>query len=160
MPGENEWFDQLYREHSARLYKQAFYVLHDSHLAEDLVEETMLILLYKQNELLKHPNLAGWLSLTLKNLIYDELKSARHRLEMPLLFDDTATSVDTYRQPLHELLPQGLSPKEQEILILLFEKQLSYEEISERLDISVLNCRTRASRAKAHYKALTSKEDE
>lgn len=48
MPGQNEWFDQLYREHSARLFKQAYYVLHDSHLAEDLVEETFLILLYKQ----------------------------------------------------------------------------------------------------------------
>lgn len=40
MPGQNEWFDQLYREHSARLFKQAYYVLYDSHLAEDLVEET------------------------------------------------------------------------------------------------------------------------
>lgn len=66
MPGQNEWFDQLYREHSARLFKQAYYVLHNSHLAEDLVEETFLILLYKQQDLVKHPNLAGWLSLTLK----------------------------------------------------------------------------------------------
>ena len=158
MPGQNEWFNQLYREHSARLFKQAFYVLHDSPLAEDLVEETFLVLLYKQRDLVNHPNLAGWLSLTLKNLIFDELKSARHRLEMPLISDDTASSVDTYHQPLDELLPKGLFPKEQEILILLFEEQLSYEEIAQRLGISVLNCRTRAFRAKAHYKALVANE--
>ncbi|WP_195615186.1 RNA polymerase sigma factor [Intestinimonas butyriciproducens] len=154
MPGQNEWFDQLYREHSARLFKQAYYVLHNSHLAEDLVEETFLILLYKQQDLVKHPNLAGWLSLTLKNLICDELKSARHRLEMPLISDDSATCVDTYHQPLDELLPKGLLPKEREILILLFEEQLSYDEIAQHLGISVLSCRTRAFRAKAHYKVL------
>lgn len=159
MPEQNEWFDQLYREHSARLFKQSYYVLHDSHLAEDLVEETFLILLYKQRDLLNHPNLAGWLSLTLKNLIFDELKSARHRLEMPLISDDTASSVDTYHQALDELLPKGLFPKEREILILLFEEQLSYEEIALRLGISVLNCRTRAFRAKTHYKALIAKEE-
>lgn len=159
MPEQNEWFDQLYREHSARLFKQAYYVLHDSHLAEDLVEETFLILLYKQRDLVNHPNLAGWLSLTLKNLIFDELKSARHRLEMPLISDDTASSVDTYHQALDELLPKGLFPKEREILILLFEEQLPYEEIALRLGISVLNCRTRAFRAKTHYKALIAKEE-
>lgn len=159
MPEQNEWFDRLYRDHSARLYKQAVYVLHDSHLAEDLVEETFLILLYKQRDLANHPNLAGWLSLTLKNLICDELKSARHRLEVPLIPDDTATSADTYHQSLDELLPKGLSSKERELLILLFEEQLSYEEIAQRLGISVLNCRTRAFRAKSHYKALIAKEE-
>lgn len=159
MPEQSEWFDQLYREHSARLFKQAYYVLHDRHLAEDLVEETFLILLYKQSDLVKHPNLAGWLSLTLKNLIYDELKSARHRLEVPLISDNTATSSDTYYQSLDELLPKGLFPKEREILILLFEEQLSYDEIAQHLGISVLNCRTRAFRAKAHYRALISKKE-
>lgn len=159
MPEQNEWFDQLYKEHSARLFKQAFYVLHDRHLAEDLVEETFLILLYKQHDLITHPNLAGWLSLTLKNLIYDELKSARHRLEMPLISDNAAASVDTYHQSLNELLPKGLFPKEREILSLLFEEQLPYEEIAQRLGISVLNCRTRMFRAKAHYKALVAKEE-
>lgn len=158
MSGQNEWFDQLYREHSARLFKQAYYVLRDSHLAEDMVAETFLILLYKQSELANHPNIAGWLSLTLKNLVYDEMKSARHRLEMPLVSDDIAACADTYSMTLDELLPKGLLPKEREILLLLFEEQLSYEEIGQRLEISVINCRTRAFRAKAHYKALMEKE--
>lgn len=159
MSGQNEWFDELYRNNSARLFKQAFYVLHDRHLAEDLVSETFLILLYKQQALLNHPNIVGWLSQTLKNLIYDEMKSARHRLETPLVYDTAAFTMDTYHQALDELLPKELLPKEREILILLFEEQLSYEEIAQRLGISVLNCRTRAFRAKAHYKELLAKED-
>lgn len=45
MPEQNQWFIELYREHSARLFRQAYYVLRDRRLAEDLVEETFLILL-------------------------------------------------------------------------------------------------------------------
>ena len=154
MPEQNQWFIKLYREHSARLFKQAYYVLRDRHLAEDLVEEVFLILLYKQEDLLTHPNIGGWLSQTLKYLILDETQSARHRLETPLTEDTLAFTVDTYHEALEDSLPKGLSPKDREILILLFEKQLSYEEIAQHLGISILNCRTRAFRAKAHYKEL------
>ena len=52
MSEQNQWFIELYREHSARLFKQAYYVLRDQHLAEDLMEEAFLILLYKQKDLL------------------------------------------------------------------------------------------------------------
>lgn len=76
MSEQNQWFIELYREHSSRLFKQAYYVLRDRHLAEDLVEEAFLILLYKQKDLLTHPNIGGWLSQTLKHLILDETKSA------------------------------------------------------------------------------------
>lgn len=154
MPEQNQWFVELYREHSARLFKQAYYILRDRYLAEDLVEETFLILLYKQKDILTHPNIGGWLSQTLKYLILDEPKSARHRLEIPLVHDTSAFTEDTHYEPLEDLLPKGLSPKEREILILLFEEQLSYEDIAQRLGISILNCRTRAFRAKAHYKEL------
>lgn len=154
MPEQNQWFIKLYREHSARLFKQAYYVLQNRHLAEDLVEETFLILLYKQKDLLTHPNIGGWLSQTLKHLILDETKSARHRFETPLVHDPSASTEDTYHESLEDLLPKQLSPKEREILVLLFEEQLSYEDIARRLGISILNCRTRAFRAKAHYKEL------
>ncbi len=157
MSEENQWFIQIYQEHSARLFKQAFHVLRNQHLAEDLVEETFLILLYKQKDILNHPNIGGWLSQTLKHLILDETKSAQYRLEIPLGHDTSAFTEDTYYEPLEDLLPKGLSPKECEILILLFEKQLTYEEISQQLGISILNCRTRAFRAKNHYKELISK---
>ena len=155
----NAWFDRLYREHSERLIKMAFYVLRNRPLAEDMVEETFLTLLHKKEELESHPNIAGWLTDTLKNIISDELKSARRKHDVPFIFDNYAAEYDTYRLPLKDFLPKELSPKEQEILILLFEEQLSYEEISERLGISVENCPTRAFRAKIHYRELVEKEE-
>jgi RNA polymerase sigma-70 factor (ECF subfamily) len=151
-----DWFDQLYLENSPRMIRQAFYLLKNQQIAEELVNEAFLILLYKRRDLEQHPNLPGWLSQTLKNLIADELKSARHRLELPLNTDMDIPAAEPYDPPLNELLPNGLSQKEREILILFYEKQLSYEQIAAQLNISVLNCRTRLFRAKAHYKEIIS----
>lgn len=158
MPNFDKWFDKLYIENSSRMMKMATYMLRNQHIAEELVNEAFLILLYKRNQLVSHPNLPGWLSQTLKNLIADELKSAKHRLELPLNEDIDATQDDTYEPPLSELLPKGLSPKERDILILYYEMQLSYEQIAAQLHISVLNCRTRLFRAKAHFKELIDKK--
>ena len=153
MPEHDEWFDKLYREFFTRLFKQAYYILQNHSLAEDLVEETFLILLYKKDQLLNHPNIAGWLYKTLKNVISDELKSSKHNREIPLVHDHMDSN--TYTLPLEMTLPKELTSMEKEILILLYEKQLSYEAIAAQLGISVLNCRTRAFRAKEHYKRLT-----
>ena len=158
MPNSDKWFDKLYIENSPRMVKMATYLLKNQQVAEDLVNEAFLILLYKKNQLINHPNLAGWLTQTLKNLIADELKSAKHRLELPLNEDIDAAKEESYEPPLSELLPKDLSPKEREILILYYDKQLSYEQIARQLHISVLNCRTRLFRARTHYKELIDKK--
>lgn len=158
MPEENEWFDRLYLENSSRMVKQAAYLLKNQQIAEELVNETFLILLYKRSQVEHHPNLAAWLNLTLKHLIIDELKSARHRLELPMNHDAEASAEDNYRIPLSDLLPAELTPKEREILILFYENQLSHEQIAKHLKISVFNCRTRLFRAKKHYKELVNSE--
>lgn len=159
MPNKDEWFDKLYKENVPRMIRLAAYLLNNKEIAQELVDEAFLILLCKRDALQKHTNLPGWLSVTLKNLIKDELKSARHRLEFPLNEDvDFALNDDPYEPSLSEILPQGLTSKEREILILYFEKKLSYEQIADFLHISVLNCRTRMFRAKAHYTELIDKE--
>lgn len=154
MQNTDEWFDKLYLDNSPRMVKMATYLLKDQSIAEELVNEAFLILLSKRRDLKHHPNLPGWLSQTMKYLIANEVNSARHRLEFPLEMDSDIPVPDTYKQPLSELLPMNLSPKEREILILFYERQLSYEQISAQLDVSVLNCRTRLFRAKRHYKEI------
>lgn len=136
------------------MMKLAARLLKNQQMSEELVNESFLILLYKRKELEHHPNLPGWLNQTLKNLILNELNSARHRLEIPLIKEAEVAQPDIYRPQLSELLPPELTQKESEILIMFFEEQLSYDQIAVRLHISVLNCRTRLFRAKAHFKEL------
>ncbi|NLV23090.1 MAG: RNA polymerase sigma factor [Syntrophomonadaceae bacterium] len=158
MPYRDEWFDKLYLENTPQMFKKAYYLLRNEQIAKELVNQAFLIYLYKRRDLEDHPNLTGWLNQTLKNLILDEIKSSRHRLEIPLNPNIEIPVDDTYCPPLSEVLPKGLTLKEREILILFYEKQLSYEEIAEQMNISVLNCRTRLFRARARYKTLLENE--
>lgn len=145
---DSDYFDALYRENHPRMVKLATYLLNNQQIAEDLVNEAFLIFLYKQSKLVAHPNISGWLSQTLKNLIADELKSARNRLELPLYDEIDIPAEDKYEQSLYESLPEELPPLDRAILTLFYEKQLPHAEIARYLNISVLSCRTRLYRAK------------
>ena len=60
--------------------------------------------------------------------------------------------------PLRDMLPPGLSQREQDLLVWFYEDRLTYEEIADRLKIPVLTCRTQMFRAKKHYRKLSEKE--
>lgn len=54
------------------------------------------------------------------------------------IFELLCLNCISYHEPLEDLLPKELSPKEREILVLLFEKQLSYEEIAQHSAFTTL----------------------
>lgn len=73
-------------------------------------------------------------------------------------FLDVPEITDGVGMRLREVLPKGLSPQEQEILLLRFEERLSYSEIADVLKIKEVSCRSRLMRAKAHLLNLYEKE--
>ena len=154
MAWQDEWFSALYQENVPRMLRYAAYQLRDKDRAEELVEDAFVLLLRRREELEGHPNLPGWLWKTLQHLILTEVKSARRRMEVPMDEGFDAPAPQEEREPLSEALPPGLTEKEQEILLLFYEDELSHEEIAARLGISVLNSRTRLFRARARCKEL------
>lgn len=78
---------------------------------------------------------------------------------MPIdVLPESTLSTDGVGMRLREGLPKGLSPQEQEILLLRFEERLSYSEIADVLKIKEVSCRSRLMRAKAHLLNLYEKE--
>lgn len=151
-----EWFDALYKRNHKRLFIMAKSVLHNSACAEEIVHDVFLICICKINDVIAHENPDGWLTRTMKNQLGNELRKAYRARE---------TSIEEYHnlggvykeEPFEELLPQGLSSQEQQLLVWYFQDRLSHEEISDRLHISTNACRTRLFRAKAHCKELLEK---
>jgi RNA polymerase sigma-70 factor (ECF subfamily) len=144
----SEWFDALYRKNALNMIKLATRLLDDEEIAKELVHEAFLILLYKKDTLATHPNVDGWLYITLKNLVMNEMQSSKYKLELPLSEAEETPMEDVYKVSLSELLPKELTFDERNLLIWFYEKQLSYEEIAARLGASVLACRTKMFRAK------------
>lgn len=154
MDERNRWFESLYQENAPRMVALAARLLNYPAVAEELVNEAFLILLAHEQEVREHPNPAGWLWETLKNLIKSELKRAKYRRERPLEEGLQAASEDPHPIPLAECLPPGLTEREREILLLFYEEGLSYEEIGARLQLSILACGARLTRARAHCRDL------
>ena len=149
----DERFTALYQENAGKMLRYASAQLRDPSLAEELVEEAFVRFLQRQESLADHPNLNGWLWKTLQHLILTEVRLAKYHREVPL---DPALQVAAPEedQGLDQILPQGLSPGEREVLILYYQDGLSHQEIAQRLGISEMNSRTRLFRARKRCKKL------
>ena len=151
----NEWFDKIYLNHIDKLIAIGMYAGLSRATAEDLAQDVFLLFL-KQAQRIKntYKNPAGFLYITMHNLIGDELR--RNRRRGSVQYDDSTTAgiCDNYFDTIADHLPAGLKPQEKELLILFYGEQLSYEQMAARYGISAGTCRTRVFRAKEKCKKL------
>ena len=134
---DQEWFDTLYEKNFDKLMRIAIRVLHNEAYAEDIVQDVFLVCLCKIDKVKFHKAPDRWLVRTLKNLLGNELRRASKTRETALN-DLTDIREATISALFIEILPQGLSSQELQLLTWYFNDQLSYEEIATRLNISVL----------------------
>lgn len=152
-----QWFDRLYCENMPQMLQLAYRVLRDREAAEDVVQNTFVTLLLKQDEVQsKYANPVGWLYVTLRNQIGNEMQRAKYRIHQPIEDVEGQTVDVDSMDKLEFALPDGLSEADKELLLLVFEQRRTYEEIAEKYGISVLACRTRVFRAKNRVKNLFS----
>lgn len=151
---DREWFDRMYRQHQQKLLTVAFRLLNDWSLAEDMTQNVFLKLYMKRGSLRTHPNIQGWLFLTLRNQIMNETQKSFYKREVELLPGNAPAVELEYSPDFNDSLPNGLSQDERRLLRLFFEERLTHEEIAARLGCSVEACRMRLYRAKAHCKRL------
>lgn len=159
-PSDEQWFNDLYREAAPKIYQIALYRLQDKSYAEDIVQETFLALVGKIAHVRYHPNPTGWLMVTARFLLLQKLKEDARRTKTALREEGVLAETTTPAQApsLGDILPPGLTPREQMLLIWFFEENLSYQEIADRLQIPVLTCRTQMFRSRKHYRKLAEKD--
>lgn len=152
-----DWFDKLYLENYEMMVKLAYRLLNDWELANDIVQTAFLRMLTKYDKLKYHPNIQGWLVVTVKNLVGNEKEKAYYRLEVPLRLG--------YEPALKEpspdflsILPPGLREEEKQLLRLYFEEELPHEDIAAQLGCTPAACRMRLKRAKRRCYELMAKK--
>lgn len=134
---ETEAFCALYNTFSKRLVQLGLRASIELEISKELMQQAFVLLLVKYDEIKEsNRNVPGWLIKTNHNLIKRELSSARRKYEVSMAEWFDAPSEDVYHFPLRDVLPTGLTPRHQTILVLRYEDQLSYREISHRMDIS------------------------
>ena len=160
-PADEAWVKELYEANALKLYKVAFRRLGDKDEAENVVQEAFLLLLARFDTVRVHPNPSGWLMKVVQNLIRHSMDRNQKQSSHEISIEEQITQI---RAPpkqffsLRDILPPGLTQREQDLLVWFYEEGLSYGEISARLKIPILTCRTQMFRAKQHYKKLAEKE--
>lgn len=160
-PADERWVQNLFETNAPLIYKVAARRLESESAAENIVQETFLALVEKIDVVKRHPNPSGWLMKAAQYLILQTIRESGRQSEHEVPMDGAALSKGTpFEEPesLRDLLPEGLTQREREMLIWLYEDGLSYEEIAARRGITVVTCRTQMFRARQHCKKLLAEE--
>lgn len=156
--------NELFSKHYNAVYAFARSKTKDHHKAEDLTCKTFTKAYLNIQSYDTSLNFINWIFTICKNTFLDDLKKKKIN----------AFSIDAYSNfelrdnalsPLHKLIIQEqylgillimdrLRSDEKQIIQLFFIEDLSYLEITKRLNISYANARTKLSRAKHNLRIL------
>ena len=130
----SEEFDFIYREHSGRVFRQAYKSVGQREAAEDITSDTFLTL-YRVPERLASERLLPWLLTVARNLAMDYWRRRsvedRHRqtITEPVVAPETSHVESLFDDP-------ALKPEHRSCLLLRYVHGLERSEIAARLGLS------------------------
>lgn len=149
------FYEQLVRTQHKTLLRLAVTLLSrknktpDIHRAEDAVQETFSIAWEKWDVLSTHPNPAGWLVITLKNVVKNMLREEQHWAEHLLQLPADITQPS----PGADLELEGIVPPEDFLLLKrLYLYGETYEEVCQDLGIKKSALAMRVKRIKEQFR--------
>jgi len=129
-------FQRLYEEFAKRVFRYALTLLRDQHLAEEVVQETMITVWDKASTYVGSSRVSTWIFGIARHKSYDILKKEKKggRMdEIASVIDDPAPAIE--RQGHVRTAIDNLPPDQREIIFLTFYENLPYKAIADLLDI-------------------------
>ena len=161
-PEEAEWsppsWDEVVREHSARVYRLAYRLTGNQHDAEDLTQE-VFVRVFRSLSSYTPGTFEGWLHRITTNLFLDQARrkskirfdslgeDAETRLPSRSAGPDTQLLDTMFDDDVEEALAE-LPPDFRAAVVLCDVEGLSYEEIADVLDLKLGTVRSRIHRGR------------
>ena len=159
--GDHDAFAALVDEHQRYIYNLALRVLKDENEALDLTQETFVRAWTALPNFRGQSQFRTWLYRIVTNLCYNRLPNLRRSLtdlgddviaeipETDLTFDNPAHGFESYelRSYLHNVI-ENLDENYRLLISLRYQKELSYEEIDNMLNLPLGAVKTGLFRAK------------
>ena len=163
LDGDENAFAELVNKHKKAVHALAWRVIGDFHIAEDITQDTFLIV-YQRLHTLKDPNqFLGWLYVIARRRCYALIRKKRIRTQ-PLEDTETTmiskdvysqhvieeranTAIDAQREVVKRLLAK-LKESERTVMTLYYLGEMTVEEISKFLGVSVGTIKSRLQRAR------------
>ena len=137
-------FNTLYWEYHGAIYANAFKLIRDSVLAEDIVQEVFVTLWEKRHMIDPKLDIAGWLFVVSHHKTIDQLKrKLRHSLAEKILhtiFSEHNTAIENEIKDVQlgaiEKAVDQLSPQKRRVFELCKVQGRTYKKAAEELHIS------------------------
>ena len=148
----------LIEEHTASVYRVARSIVQDSALAEDVVQETFLRAWQKADSFSGEVPVRNWLLRIAHNVAVSTLRTVRdvsvdpQLLPTPGVQSGPETVVEARTQILDALA--ALDPVDRSLVVLREVEGLTYEEITQVMDLPMPTVKTRLFRARARLRKL------
>ena len=155
-------WEQVVREHSARVYRLAYRLSGNAQDAEDLTQETF-VRVFRSLADFSPGTFEGWLHRITTNLFLDMVRR-RQRIRFDALPEDTErlpgtapspeqVYADTHLDPQVQAALDALSPEFRVAVVLCDIEGLTYEEIAATLGIKLGTVRSRIHRGRVQLRS-------
>ncbi|MBE5787244.1 MAG: sigma-70 family RNA polymerase sigma factor [Clostridiales bacterium] len=159
-PEKRQFFETLYIDYHRLMYAQALQITRRGQEAQDVVSDSMMALIKKYDLLCTFPcnKLRSYIVITVKHVALNLYRSKKR--EQPT--EDTVLAQFPGKdQPDEHLMEQAgveriknallqLPPREKDIMLMRYFREMSDEEIAQELDIRAVSVRVHLSRARKH----------
>ena len=143
--GDQRAYTEIFERYNRLLIKHTFQILQNQELAADIVQDVFLALWQKRDNITFHTSLSSYLYKATRNKVFDALSHQKVVLryadsisqfmeEGQYITDDLVREKEL--SALIEKEIASLPPRMQEVFRLSRERELSYKEIAEQLNIS------------------------
>ena len=160
-------FENIYRQHYAKMYCLAKTMLYDADESKDVVSEIFARLL-RDGDRPQKDRMEGYLMTAVRNRCRDVLshKSIRERVERLFLQESMQSHIvsmndDDRLELLIQFIEAELPPLSQQIFRLRFLREMSYEEVAQAAGVSKVTVYNHLSqslqRIKEHFDKETAK---
>jgi RNA polymerase sigma-70 factor, ECF subfamily len=158
---DRDCFEKYLSPHVSILYKSAVRMCGNPNDAQDLVQETLFSALKNFHQVKEPEKSKYWMFSILRNLFLKDIEKTKKRAEIE--FDSVCDKLTDRKHPEGEYLRMEVKRNLQEVLdklderlkkalVLFYFEGLSYNEISESLNIPIGTVMSRIARAKVYLK--------
>ena len=160
-------FEDIYRQHYAKMYRLARMMLYDADESKDVVSDIFARLLREKNQPQQNQT-EGYLMTAVRNRCRDVLnrKSMQERVEKLFLQESMQCQIvsmndDDRLERLMQFIESELPPLSQQIFRLRFLSEMSYEEVAQATGVSKVTVYNHLSqslqRIKEYFQQQTAK---
>ena len=160
-------FEDIYRQHYAKMYRLARTMLYDADESKDVVSDIFARLL-RDGDRPQKDRMEGYLMTAVRNRCRDVLnrKSMQERVERLFLQESMQSHIvsmndDDRLELLMQFIEAELPPLSQQIFRLRFLREMSYEEVAQAAGVSKVTVYNHLSqsvqRIKEHFDKETAK---